>query len=297
MSTPATYQGGESALLPDKVQNTRALWVVLIIMAMLAGCALLFARGAMRLSGDWQSQLSETLTVQILLDTAADWDTQTTAARNVLADTLPGADIEIVSQADARALLQPWLGNAALPDDLPVPGLINVTGDALSAPAVQAALDGATIPANVDDNSRYADSLRGTARRLVAVGLGALALILTAGLAVNIFATRAGMNAQREIIRVLVQVGATDGFIAKLFVGQAGMRGAVGAAIGLVLSAILWLVLSLGSDWGGLGWTGFGAGLLDLIWLVGLGLIFALICAAAAGLTAARQLAFERKRL
>jgi len=58
----------EAALLPRRLRNARALWIVLIIMAMLAGCALLFARGSMRLSGDWQSQLTDTLTVQIMLE-------------------------------------------------------------------------------------------------------------------------------------------------------------------------------------------------------------------------------------
>jgi len=297
MSASPKFVGGEAPLLPDRVKNTRALWVVLIIMALLAGCALLFARGAMRLSGDWQSQLSDTLTVQVLLENKSEWEDSTSIARTVLSDALPGADIAVVPQSEARALLQPWLGNTVLPDDLPVPGLIQITGDSLSSGTVQTALDSANIRANVDDNSRYADSLRGTARRLVAIGIGVLILILAAGLAVNIFATRAGMTAQKEIIRVLVQVGATDRFIAKLFVGQAAARGAMGAAIGLTVSLIIWLVLSIGGDWGGLGWTGFTAGMIDLLWLIGLGLIFAVICALAAGLTARRQLAFERKRL
>ncbi len=293
----SSFIGGEAPLLPDRVKNTRALWVVLIIMALLAGFALLFARGAMRLSGDWQTQLSGTLTVQVLLESQSEWEDRTRTARDVLSGTLPGADIAIVPQSESHALLQPWLGNTVLPEDLPVPGLIEITGETLSASRVQTALDGANISANVDDNSRYADNLRGTARRLVAIGIGVLILILTAGLAVNIFATRAGMTAQKEIIRVLVQVGATDSFIAKLFVGQAATRGAVGAAIGLVASAIIWLVLSMTGDWGGLGWTGFSAGLLDFVWLIGLGLVFAIICAMAAGLTASRQLAYERKRL
>lgn len=297
MSASAKFVGGEAPLLPDRVKNTRALWVVLIIMALLAGCALLFARGAMRLSGDWQTQLSETLTVQVLLENQADWEVQTDATRDVLTTLLPGADVAIIPQSEARALLQPWLGNTVLPDDLSVPGLIQITGDSLSASTVQTALDGANIPANVDDNSRYADSLRGTARRLVAIGIGVLILILTAGLAVNIFATRAGMTAQKEIIRVLVQVGATDSFIAKLFIGQAATRGAAGAGLGLLASAFVWLVLSITDDWGGLGWTGFSVGVVDLFWLIGLGLIFAVICAMAAGITAKRQLAFERKRL
>ena len=287
----------EAPLLPSKLRNARALWVVLIIMAMLAGCALLFARGSMRLSGDWQNQLSDTLTVQVMLEDSEAWGPQTSLARTALAEAIPGADIDVLPQAEARELLRPWLGNAALPDTLPVPALINLTGQNMSVAAAQSALDAAGVSANIDDNTRYADQLRGTAKRLVGIGMGTLLLILLAGLSVNIFATRAGMTAQKDIIRVLVQVGASDKFIAKLFVGQAFRRGALGAAAGLALAALLWLILSITGDWDGLGWTGIASGLTDILWLVCLGAVFAIICAAAAGFTATRQLAFERKRL
>jgi cell division transport system permease protein len=232
-----------------------------------------------------------------MLDSSDIWDEQTSLARTTLSTVFPGADIAVVPQSEAKELLRPWLGNATLPDSLPVPGLVNITGENLSVPYAQTALDAAGLSTNIDDNSRYADELSGTARRLVSVGLGTLILILLAGLCVNIFATRAGMTAQKEIIRVLVQVGASDRFIAKLFIRQAFRRGAVGALFGLGLAAILWLCLSIFGDWGGLGWTGPGSSVIDMFWLIGLGIVFAIICAAAAGLTATRQLAFERKRL
>ena len=194
-------------------------------------------------------------------------------------------------------MLQPWLGNAALPDNLPVPGLINVEGENLNAQAARSALEATGLTTNIDDNSRYADQLGRTARRFVSIGIGTLILMLIAGLSVNIFATRAGMITQKDIIRVLVQVGASDKFIARLFIGQAFRRGTMGAAIGLMLSALLWLLLSLLGDWGELGWTALHPGTIDILWLIGLGLFFALICGIAAGMTATRQLALERRRL
>jgi cell division transport system permease protein len=292
----------EGTLLPARVSNARALWVVLIIMALLAGAAMLFARGAMRLSGDWQEQLGSTLTVQVPLSETAQWQDRMETTRGLLLDALPGADVEIIDQAEARALVQPWLGNTELPENLPVPGLLSITlaETRLSVAQIETRLAQGGITANVDDNTRYADGLRATARRLVGIGFGLLALVLSAGLAVNIFATRAGMHAQRDVIRVLVQVGATDRFVARLFVRQAALRGALGALIGLGLAALLWLVLSFTSaeqEMFGLGWNGLLPGLVDLFWLVGLGIVFALICAIAAGITATRQLAAERKRL
>jgi len=297
MSLLKRHLPNEAPLLPNRLRNVRALWVVLIIMALLAGCALLFARGSMRLSNDWQSQLSDTLTIQVMLEDTEAWEEQTDLARETLSGALPEANISILPQAEARALLQPWLGNASLPDSLPVPGLINVTGQNLNVQSLENALDAAGLRTNIDDNSRYADQLGRTARRFVSIGIGTLILMLIAGLSVNIFATRAGMITQKDIIRVLVQVGASDKFIARLFIGQAFQRGMLGAAVGLLLSALLWLGLSLLGDWGGLGWTTLGAGAVDILWLIGLGFIFAAICAAAAGATTTRQLAFERRRL
>jgi len=297
MSAAAKTISPEAPLLPEKLRNTRALWIVLIIMALLAGCALLFARGAMRLSGDWQTQLSDTMSVQIMLENTREWGPQTQAARSELLAVLPGADVEIISQAAARDMLKPWLGNTALPDDLPIPALLQITGSDLSSNLIQTTLDEAGFTAVIDDNSRYADRLQGTARKLVLIGVGILILILSAGLAVNVFATRAAMTAQKEIIRVLVQVGATDKFISRLFIRQAAMRGAVGAFFGLGLAGMTWFILSILGDWGGLGWTGFSAGLVDLLWLIILGFIFTFICSSAAGVTALKQLSFERKRL
>ena len=296
METAQTFPR-QAALLPAKLRNTRALWLVLIIMALLASLSLLFARGAMRLSSDWQTQLSDTISVQIILDSASDWYAQTEAARIALLDALPGADIEIVSQSDAKKLLQPWLGNTALPEDLVVPALLQVSGIELSSDRIKNTLDPLGLRTNIDDNSRYADALTVTTRKLLFVSLSVLALILMTGVCINIFATRAAMTAQKEIIRVLVQVGASDKFISNLFIRQAALRGCLGAFIGIAIAGAIWLLLSVFDDWFGLAWTGLAPVLVDIFWLVLLGFVFTLICAVAAGMTSWRQLSFERDRL
>ena len=296
METAQTFPR-QAALLPVKLRNTRALWLVLIIMALLASLSLLFARGAMRLSSDWQTQLSDTISVQIILDSASDWDAQTEEARTALLDALPGADIEIVSQSDAKKLLQPWLGNTALPEDLVVPALLQVSGIELSSDRIKNTLDPLGLRTNIDDNSRYADALTVTTRKLLFVSLSVLALILMTGVCINIFATRAAMTAQKEIIRVLVQVGASDKFISNLFIRQAALRGCLGAFIGIAIAGAIWLLLSVFDDWFGLAWTGLAPVLVDIFWLVLLGFVFTLICAVAAGMTSWRQLSFERDRL
>jgi len=303
MNATTPHVPTEQPLLPERVQNTRALWTVLVIMALLAGCALLFARGATRLATDWDRQLSGTASVQLLPTSAETRQSEIEQTRALIEARLPDASVGVVEDAKARALLEPWLGDAELPDDLQVPVILEITQSgeaALPVTALQAELDAQGLDTRVDDHERYGARLRGTARRLVAIGTAVLLLVLTAALSANIFATRAGLSAQREIIRVLVQVGATDRFIAKLFVGQAGRRGLIGALIGAGLALLIWLFLSLSGaqdTWAGLGWPGITAALGDVLWLLGLCIIFAVICAGAAGFTAQRQLAAERKRL
>jgi len=54
----------QQSILLRKGHNIRTLLIVLAIMAFIAGMALLFSRATLRLSGDWQTQLSQSMTVQ-----------------------------------------------------------------------------------------------------------------------------------------------------------------------------------------------------------------------------------------
>jgi len=110
------------------------------------------------------------------------------------------------------------------------------------------------------------------------------------------FATRAGLAAQRDIIHVLVQAGATDGFIARLFVGQAARRGLVGAALGAGLALIIWIFISIGPGQGSVGWHGLTDILTDAAAMTLLCGAFGLICAISAGWSSLRQLSDERRR-
>jgi cell division transport system permease protein len=148
----------------------------------------------------------------------------------------------------------------------------------------------------IDDHSRFSGQLKRTVGRLVLLGLSLLAMIGIGATAVNIFATRAGLAAQRDIIHVLVQAGASDSFIARLFVGQAAKRGAVGAAVGALAAGLVWIFVSTGPGRDSVGWRGAGDAISDIIALAVLIGLFAFICAGAAGWAAMRQLVHERRR-
>lgn len=299
-----TYQNtAPQALLPERMKNTRALLCVLIIMAFLAALSLLFARSAARLSADWRAQLTNSATVQVMINGPESRAAQMQTTQDILKNILPNAQISALSETQAQALLKPWLGNTNLPADLPVPGLVTLQsrGSNLPVAQIKTALAAEGIIANIDDHSRYSDGLKRTSRALVFGSSLILALLLLASLAVNVFATRTSLIAQKEIISVLVQVGASNKFIARLFIQQAAKRALLGAAIGAIFAIITWICLKF-SDIGGLNesgliWGGFKFGLKDSLFLIALCLFFTLICAMAAGITALRQLSQERLKI
>jgi cell division transport system permease protein len=292
-------QNPEQSLLSAQADNARSLIFVLSIMAFLATLALLFSLSADRLRKNWQGELGSSATVQIMIESKELRQTQIEAALNVLRPALPNSAVGQLSEDKSKDLLKPWLGNLDLPDDLPLPVLISIksSGDDIISPErLTALLGNEGLIAEVDDHSRWSDQIGRSGRGLQAAALALLALIFGAGIAVSGFATQAALSAQRDVIRVLVQVGAEDSFIAKLFIKQAGYRGLKGGIIGVVLGTLTALILSLRRAKEtallpdlGLHWT-------DSFFLLLLIMGFTLICALAAGLTAFRLLRRERRR-
>ena len=292
-------QNPEQSLLSTQADNARSLVFVLSIMAFLATLALLFSLSADRLRKNWQGELGSSATVQIMIESKELRQTQIEAALNVLRPALPNSAVDQLGEDKSKDLLKPWLGNLDLPDDLPLPVLISIrsSGDDIISPEhLTSLLGNEGLIAEVDDHSRWSDQIGRSGRGLQAAALALLALIFGAGIAVSGFATQAALSAQRDVIRVLVQVGAEDSFIAKLFIKQAGYRGLKGGIIGVVFGTLTALILSLRRAKEtallpdlGLHWTD---GLFLLMLIIG----FTLICALAAGLTAFRLLRRERRR-
>ena len=286
-------------LLSAQADNARSLIIVLSIMAFLATLALLFSLSADRLRKNWQGELGRSVTVQIMVDNPELRDAKIETALSALKTALPKASIIAMSQTESQALLKPWLGNLDLPEDLPLPVLISLEledGERLSPDTLTAALGEEGLIAEVDDHSRWSDQIGRSGRGLRAAAMGLLVLIFGASIAVSGFATQAALSAQSVVIRVLVQVGAEDRFIAKLFIRQAGMRGLKGGVMGVILGTITAVFLSLRRSVEtallpdlGLHWS-------DGIFLILLIIGFVLICALAAGITSYQILRKERRR-
>jgi cell division transport system permease protein len=273
-------------------------------MAFMAGLALLFSRATLRLSGDWQSQLSRSLTVQVTLAPLSEengFDNQMNFAEQTIRSVLDSnISVSVMKKRESEALIKPWIGNLDLPDSLTLPGLVSVeTRDGTTLPSastLERQLQDLGIVASVDDHSRWENQIQETARNLVLSGGGLLALLLFAAICVSLFATQASMAAQRSIITVLAQVGATDGYIAGLFIRQAAQRSAIGAGIGLLGLVFIWTLLSFSLISEDIFWSGLIDSLADLFWLGGLWFLYVLFFALAAGFATKRALIDDRRR-
>jgi cell division transport system permease protein len=217
--------------------------VLVAVLVFLCGLAL---AGALVLSDTarrWSSGLSGTITVE--LPAVVPHDPSRAAERlyralAVLSETPGIARAEPLGAARLGALLAPWLGGADLPDDLPLPQLIDVTvasGATVDVAALSAALAAVVPGASADDHRRWLVGFTRLARLVVIVAIGLVAVVALATAGAVAFATRAGLAVHQQAIELLHLIGASDGYIARQFARRALVMGMVGGAIGFFAAA------------------------------------------------------------
>jgi cell division transport system permease protein len=229
-------------LMPWGDARDGSLGFVIAVLCFFACLAALAALAADRAADGWSAQLRGSATVLVRPkggETAG-------AAADRAAETLSGvkgvSEAVVLEKEKALALLAPWLGKDALPDDLPIPRLVTVELDR-SAPAGAAALDAALkadgIDATVDDHSLWTRDIVRAGVWGRAAAFGVFALTACAATATIAHAARSALVARREIVALLHVYGAPDRFIAGLlmrrFAGMAFIAGSI-AAVGAALA-------------------------------------------------------------
>lgn len=234
-------------IVPSQNVSGTALVFVIAIMTFLS-CLTLGAVTLVRDSASaWQTQISREATIQIRPADGFDMEAALAEAA-ALAGRFPGVrGATVVDRAATARLLEPWLGAGLDIDQLPVPRLVTVTIDPTSPPdfsAMRTALSNAIRGATLDDHRTWVDRLVAMARTTVMIGIGVLALMLSATVLTVVFATRGAMAGNGHIIEVLHFVGAEARFIAAQFRRHFLVTGLKGAAAGGVLAAIVFLGFS-----------------------------------------------------
>jgi cell division transport system permease protein len=163
--------------------------------------------------------------------------------------------VEALSDADTRALVEPWLGSGALLKELPLPRLVDATlepGVRIDIAALARRLKSLAPDSVLDDHARWLARLKRTAETLIWSAWAILALIAVATAAAVTFATRASLSAHHEIVWLLHQMGARAGFVARTFewhyCASALAASLIGAALAGALFAATGILEQAGLD-------------------------------------------------
>ncbi|MCE1235626.1 MAG: ABC transporter permease [Hyphomicrobiales bacterium] len=268
-------EGGGTIVPPQSVAGRALVSVVAIMcfLACLAVGALSVVRDAAR---DWQVDVSREATIQVKPIGGTGLEMRLARALALARDTAGVRSARLIDERESDALLEPWLGKGLDLGSLPVPRLVVLE---LEDPAtadlggLRSKLAQEVEGAALDDHAVWAARLRTMAGAAVLVGAVVVALMLAATALSVVFATRAAMAGNRDVIEVLHFVGAEDAFIAREFRRHflalalgGGLIGG-GAALALFVVADLWFSNGRGDPladqaralFGGvsIGWGGF----------------------------------------
>ncbi len=208
-------------------------------MTFLAVFALALSLASGRLADRWGDALARSATIRISAPTGQ-MDAQTRAVLDVLATTPGIARARAMTDAEQRALLEPWFGPDLPLDALPIPRLIEITEDdaGYDSEGLRQRLTAEAPGAVLDDHSRWRKPLVMAAERLRLLGLMSILLIGATMAAMIILAANAALAANAQVIRVLRLVGARDAYIARAFVRRFTLRTLAGSTLGAILGML-----------------------------------------------------------
>ena len=218
-------------------------WIV-AVMVYLASLAVAAALLVNQVTERWQKDLTDGLTIQVPPPTAADAGAVYGARVDRLVQLLsewPGvAHAQHLGRAEISALLEPWLGEAGVSQDLPVPALIAVElapGAAPDLEALTAELRGVAPGVLVDDHQRWLGDLLALGQSIKVGALVVVLLIIFSAVITVIFLTRTGLAIHQQVIGLLHVIGAHDAYIAQQFQLHALRLGLFGGLFGLCFAA------------------------------------------------------------
>ena len=263
------FGAADRRLLPEGRLAGPMPWV-LAIMMFLTVLAAAAGLGLGNAAASLAAGTGNRVTVQIV---EANPDFREAQARIAIAELerLAGVlDIRRVDAEEMERLLEPWLGEAGLEADLPVPVMIDVdlTPEAYARlDVIRAALRDVAPTARVDDNAQWLAPLAKLIAALKWLAAGLVLLMVGATAATVVLAARAALDTHRGTIEVLHLMGSTDVQVARLFQRRIALDALFGGIVGLVAAALVLLVI--GNRVGALGSELLGSAALPLVsWLI-----------------------------
>jgi len=241
----------------DESRRTRAMIWVMAIMVFLTALATAFGLGMFAAAKALDRQLAGRVTVQIVEPDARSRDAHAAQLVAALRARRGVARVHEVDRATLANMRKPWLGDAGLDPELPMPAMIDVdmtdTSDAALTDLERTANRIAPNQVRVDRPARWLAPVRGFISTLSWLAAALVLLMVSATATVVLLAARAGLDTHRNTIEVLHMLGSTDVQVARLFQRRVALETLIGGVLGTVAAALVALFLqvqlaSLGSD-------------------------------------------------
>lgn len=283
--------GARDRRLLDQGRSTRVMTWIMAIMLFLTVLAGALGLGMFAATAQMDRQLTGRLTVQVVEPDAQARDAQAAALVATLARTPGVIAAREVDRARLAELLRPWLGDAGLDADLPMPAMIDVELAGEDAAGVEQAARRIAPGARVDRHAQWLSPVRSFLVTMSWLAVGLMLLIATATAAVVLLATRSGLDTHRDTIDVLHMLGSTDVQIARLFQRRIAFDTLAGGMAGaLVAFGVAWFLQARMAAVGSEVLTGVSLGLTDWALLLLLPVLFALLATVAARVAVLRTL-------
>lgn len=228
----------------------RNLTVTMTVMSYLASLAI----GALILINHavdgWTKGLSREVTVQLRLLQKQDIEQDLAKVISLLEKTKGVVNVQALDKTASLKLLEPWLGNTKL-DDLPVPRLIRVVVDDKSPPdfvSLAKTLSDNVQGVSLDTHRRWQTELARMGHTLAMLSLTILSLIGVSAFAIVVFAARAVLAANRDVVEVLHLVGAKDNYIAAQIDRRFLTTGLVSGCGGVLFAVATFFILGVSGN-------------------------------------------------
>lgn len=262
MSEPPTNElsakarvGGNSAglrgqmaarLLPQTRFGGPIPWVIAILIALVV----VAASGGLalrNLAETARGDLSNAVTVQIVEADAEKRALETERVAEALSGQELVRSVRIVPDEELSDLLEPWLGEGASSEDLPIPALIDVElsrqAEAREIQALQDYLQESVPGARVDAQSDWLRPVYEALSALQYLALALIALVAFATAAAVWLAARSAFANHSDTVEIIHLLGGTDAQLTGIFQRSVVRDAAFGALVGLLLGlAAVWLL-------------------------------------------------------
>ena len=228
-----------SKILPRNMMGARLLPLIIAVNVYLASLAITGGLALVASAGQWSSEIEQLVTVQVPPETGVSGEAVVKSVLGVLREHPAVSQARPLELSEMEALLSPWLGRSSAIKELPLPQLIDVElrpGGEIDS--LKKRLEAEFPGIEVDDHRQWRGQMLALANTARLLCFTITSMILMAAVAVIVFATRASLEAQGELVALLHMIGAHNGFVAgefqKYFLGL----GLTGAGLGLLLLAL-----------------------------------------------------------